>query len=83
MEQVLESELEKFNESINEIVKNCILYKESPNASRENKDKHKRSYEELMEFNDDSMITPKKELLQLQVPFEMPEECLHSQKLPI
>lgn len=36
-----------------------------------------------MEFNDDSMITPKKELLQLQVPFEMPEECLHSQKLPI
>jgi hypothetical protein len=37
-----------------------------------------------MEFNDDnSMITPKKELVQLQVPFEMPEECLHSQKLPI
>jgi len=28
VEQCLESELEKFNESINEIVKTCILYKE-------------------------------------------------------
>lgn len=34
-----------------------------------------------MDFNEESMITPKKELVQLQLPFEMPEECIHSQKL--
>jgi hypothetical protein len=44
VEQVLEEELEKFNESINEIVKNCILFKESPNASKDEKSKSKRSY---------------------------------------
>lgn len=64
VESCLESELEKFNQSINEIVKNCIIYKqESPQLHNHNS----------LDFSPELMITPKKHLVELSLP-ELPEE---------
>jgi hypothetical protein len=72
IDQHLVNELSKFNESINEIV-TYILEKESPSQSCEVQAKGKKSPEKFGDFDEENMITPKKELVQLQLPYEMPE----------